>query len=388
MTVRLTREQLYHLVWSGSIKRLSKQIGISDVAIAKHCRKVNVPVPQRGYWAKLQVGQRVTRPPLPPRDLGTPSGVKMAGTFDLELLARITGKPAIDDRSDESIVVLSERLRRRLGKVPVPRNFSKAHPAITDILKKGEMLRQQYLNRKSPWNRLRLSSAVEQRRLRIINSLFIAFDRMGWRVSLGSPDARELRTRMGKTTVKYRIDVVGNRTGTSRTTSDEEVHDRLFIAISDESKIGALTTRWEDRDEWPLERQLADVVVGIAIVSESLQRRSIEVQACREKQQGQRHVSERGGEPERPSRERIAIATRENAGRLALLANASAWRDAENVRAYVAAVRGVMEGNVEELRLDDWVKWALSEANRLDPTRSGSEIDGPKGGTIAGENKV
>jgi len=195
--------------------------------------------------------------------------------------------------------------------------------------------------------------------LRIINGLFIAFDRIGWRVSLGSRDARELRTRMGKTTVKYKIDVVSNRTGT---TGHGEVHDRLFIAIGDEYKIGAFATRWEDRDECLLEEQLTDVIVGIAIVSEYLHRRSIKVQSHQEQQQqqGQRHASERGGEAERPLRECIAM--REDGGRLALLANASAWRDAEHMRAYVAAVQGAMEGKVDRGRLDDWVKWALSEA--------------------------
>jgi hypothetical protein len=55
---RYTREQLYDLVWSEPMQRLAKQIGISDVAIAKHCRKLGVPVAERGYWNKLQVGSR------------------------------------------------------------------------------------------------------------------------------------------------------------------------------------------------------------------------------------------------------------------------------------------------------------------------------------------
>jgi hypothetical protein len=61
MTFTLTREQLYDLVWSAPMQRLVKQIGISDVAIAKHCRKLGVPVPERGYWNKLQAGKPVTK---------------------------------------------------------------------------------------------------------------------------------------------------------------------------------------------------------------------------------------------------------------------------------------------------------------------------------------
>jgi hypothetical protein len=64
MTFTLTREQLYDLVWSEPMQPLAKQIGISDVAIAKHCRKLGVPVPKRGYWNKLQAGKPVTKPEL------------------------------------------------------------------------------------------------------------------------------------------------------------------------------------------------------------------------------------------------------------------------------------------------------------------------------------
>jgi hypothetical protein len=49
MTFNLTREQLYDLVWSEPMQRLSKQIGISDVAMpssagkaASRCRSVAI----------------------------------------------------------------------------------------------------------------------------------------------------------------------------------------------------------------------------------------------------------------------------------------------------------------------------------------------------------
>ena len=39
--------------------------GISDVALAKRCRKLQVPLPGRGYWAKKEYGHRVRTEPLP-----------------------------------------------------------------------------------------------------------------------------------------------------------------------------------------------------------------------------------------------------------------------------------------------------------------------------------
>jgi hypothetical protein len=62
----LSREELYEKVWSKSGIKLSAEFGISDVAIAKRCRKMNIPRPPRGYWAKIEAGQRPKRSPLPP----------------------------------------------------------------------------------------------------------------------------------------------------------------------------------------------------------------------------------------------------------------------------------------------------------------------------------
>lgn len=61
-----TREELYELAWSEPIARSAAKLGISDVALAKRCRREGVPLPPRGYWARLAAGQTIARPPLPP----------------------------------------------------------------------------------------------------------------------------------------------------------------------------------------------------------------------------------------------------------------------------------------------------------------------------------
>lgn len=61
-----TREALYKLVWSESTRTLSKRFGISDVGLAKACRRANIPTPDRGYWARIAAGQGCEKTPLPP----------------------------------------------------------------------------------------------------------------------------------------------------------------------------------------------------------------------------------------------------------------------------------------------------------------------------------
>lgn len=45
-------EEMTKLVWEKSTVVLAKELGVSDVAIAKFCKKHNIPKPERGYWAK------------------------------------------------------------------------------------------------------------------------------------------------------------------------------------------------------------------------------------------------------------------------------------------------------------------------------------------------
>ncbi len=47
-------EKLQHLVWKYPTSYIAKRLGVSDVTVAKHCRKHNIDKPPRGYWRKKQ----------------------------------------------------------------------------------------------------------------------------------------------------------------------------------------------------------------------------------------------------------------------------------------------------------------------------------------------
>ena len=64
--ITLPRSKLYELVWSKPVRDVAAEFGISDVALAKRCRAIKIPLPPRGYWARVAAGQKPRRPPLPP----------------------------------------------------------------------------------------------------------------------------------------------------------------------------------------------------------------------------------------------------------------------------------------------------------------------------------
>lgn len=59
------REKLYKEVWAKPVVQVAVQYGVSDVAIHKICKSLNVPVPPRGYWARIRAGEKIKKPPLP-----------------------------------------------------------------------------------------------------------------------------------------------------------------------------------------------------------------------------------------------------------------------------------------------------------------------------------
>lgn len=63
MVHRFTREELYELVWSKPMSKLAKELKVSDVGLAKTCRRSDIPTPGLGYWAKVQHGKKVKRIP-------------------------------------------------------------------------------------------------------------------------------------------------------------------------------------------------------------------------------------------------------------------------------------------------------------------------------------
>ena len=68
----VTREALYELVWSEPMLRIAARFGVSSSYMARVCTLLNVPRPERGYWAKLAVGKAPKQPALPEPRPGDP----------------------------------------------------------------------------------------------------------------------------------------------------------------------------------------------------------------------------------------------------------------------------------------------------------------------------
>lgn len=66
MTTTLSRDELFDKVWSHAVTKVAEELGLSDTAVRKMCRRHNIPVPSRGYWARVAAGSVFPRPKLEP----------------------------------------------------------------------------------------------------------------------------------------------------------------------------------------------------------------------------------------------------------------------------------------------------------------------------------
>lgn len=74
------REALYQLVWTAPDAEVAERLGVSDVALAKLCRRAAIPTPGQGYWQRTEAGQPIDPTPLGIAPKGRPELLRIRGT--------------------------------------------------------------------------------------------------------------------------------------------------------------------------------------------------------------------------------------------------------------------------------------------------------------------
>jgi len=53
----ISRKELTALVWSKPAREIAKEFGVSDVAVGKKCKSLNISKPPRGFWNRVSSGR-------------------------------------------------------------------------------------------------------------------------------------------------------------------------------------------------------------------------------------------------------------------------------------------------------------------------------------------
>jgi len=116
----IPRVDLYQQVWQTPVERLAQEYGISGQGLSKICARLNVPVPPRGYWAKLAAGRPTVTYRLPPPSPDTLLTAEITSTPDLPL----------PDPLPEAVQQILVSMPTRNEQIVVPATLAGAHPVV------------------------------------------------------------------------------------------------------------------------------------------------------------------------------------------------------------------------------------------------------------------
>lgn len=374
----LSREDLYAQVWSTPMRRLAEQYGISDVGLAKICKRHQIPRPPVGYWAKKEFGKTVEQPPLP-------------ATADADLLKVYIREspptPACEEEVEARPVVKDPELLRLIQQETDPKNrivvsssLRSPHPVVAETKQclhdatpdQYGKIRPRHLDRLSHLD-VRITKSSVGRVLLILDALAKALERRGHKFELYGD---------GWQRATY-IKVFGERLSIQLTEKSRQIEHKLTEEEKRrEDRVGFLYSRpkydyigtgvlelhlmgdhgyalntWRDGKS-KIEDCLNDFVIAAYV--------AVERQRENRRRQEQVEIERRQEEHRRWEEEQRR--REEAARRKELEEMAASWAKARQIREFLAAVRESHQEVIEEgSAMFAWLCWAEKQANSFDP---------------------
>lgn len=382
----IDRETLYGKVWAEPVSVVAPRYGLSDVGLAKICRSLAIPLPSRGYWAKVKAGKVMKRAPLPPLTKSTRAPLRLKKLSSEEQAAREEARRIAIDA------------RKGLTEVTVPDDPGPPHPlvnAASKRLRRRDGWPEGSLVRSAPKEVLNVAVTRDalDRALQLADRLLKALATHGFDVEIDSGRGVTL-LKSGETGSKMEFSLTEHvRRNRHEITPAEErarklYHDRYLwnsavpfphVPQYDYHPTGKLTLQvgrwpsrtWNDTPRTQLENRLEEIIAGILVLASETHARELE--------------QARQAEERRRAIERYEFLTRRRADETErfkqLEAEATNLERALRLRAYADAVehRARSEGGLTA-ELDDWLHWARAKADWLDPLIQVSDpiLDAPE----------
>jgi hypothetical protein len=362
-TLILSRAELYEKIWNIPTTKLAKEVGLSDVALGKICKKYSIPKPPLGYWAKLAHGKTVARPPLP----NTSDNRLEVIEIRKRPLVSAGLKPQSTEQEKETPIVVPERL-------------TSPHPlvrATIDALKNSTPDETGILrSRIGGCLNVRVGRQSVGRAMRLADALIKALEARGSTVSVAE-QARayqtcvkildeiieiELREGLNRREKQFTAAELREREKYSwlRDRKEYEFYPsgNFVFSILDYCGEGVRKV-WSDGKRQRLENCLNSIIAGLRTAAEGVKAHRLKLERWeRERQEQERR---RWEEQEQRRKEEEKIKHLEK-----LIAN---WNQSQKIRQFLAEVeRGALLNEEKKTaNLTDWIAWAHDYADSIDP---------------------
>jgi hypothetical protein len=369
---KIERQKLYDEVWSTPMLQLAKSFGISDRGLAKICERLNVPVPPRGYWRRKETGQDVSREPLP---------ALREGQRDYVVYQR-TIREDVDDPEAREHQEFEKRAENRIN---VASPGSEIHPIATKIrsaLEKAKQSESGALMSDGEWcSLLAVSKGALERSLLIIDALFRTFEARGFATAF-EKEKKTASVEIDKVRVTFALEEVLDRKERELTPAQQKdkiknpwryrypeyfkvPSGRLCLKITHPT-WGVSRLSWTDGKRQRVEDRLNDFMA--AVRNEAVEQ--LRMEKHWEEQKRKREEEERLAEERR--KRRLA----EQRKLWGLLVESVNWQQSQQIRSYVEAIKRkaqqLGESAQQDQELNDWIEWALRQADSLDPLAQGA----------------
>ena len=352
----VTRKELYDLVWKTPIRKLAVDFGVSNVAVAKACKRLNVPRPPRGYWAKLAFGKKIQKPKLPQSATGAPSSTVI--------------DPANSIVSPKTENVCAETMQI----INVPEDLHGCHPLVSATKKSLESDKPgvDLLLRSAEKGTLSIMTSRNSmhRALSLMEALIRAAEANGWKVE-GKEDRGGMKIIVGEDGVSLEMvekidqtEIVPRPTGANwwkRYTYSPS--GRFTIRITEYLEKGARQS-WSDGKTQRLNTLLSEVLAGISSAAEQLRKRRLEREEWHRKCEEQKRIREELAARIKNEKERRSRLTEEVAG----------WNRAHEIRRFCDEIETYISKEPDRFPKGDvkrWLIWAREIAAKYDPFENG-----------------
>jgi hypothetical protein len=353
----ISREDLYALVWSEPMARLSRRFGMSDVGLAKACARMMIPVPGRGYWAKKEVG----RAPRPTRLPALPAS---AGPQMREMRVQRREAPTAAESAGDEVASIQ---------VDVPEVLTDPHPLVAKSVKAfrgGKSQHDGYLMPKTPdCLAVVATMGTIDRAMRIYDGVIKTIEARGHTVEIRKGKREGYVEPVYRTVVLIEEEEVeiGIREITQRVERSPEKKAK-FYSEYEFVPSGRLAiwiqydrqSRWSDDARHTLESQLGKFVRGIAVTALRMK----DDRRRREEYDRQQLEAQRRQQEEAERRRAEAARVR------ALNAAIDRMRAASWVREYLAQLRENLNAynEADTPEMQNWLAWVEGYAQRIDPS--------------------
>ena len=362
----LSRSQIYELIWSRPIQQVAPTLGLSDVGLAKLCKRYDIPRPPRGYWAKLRHDQNPPKSPLP----------------DPGRNPRVRFEEADENSSDRA----TPEFDRISVRYPIPEGES--HPLVAKARSHFDRLEPNKTGLLVPRKHcpldVRVSPPQLARALAVLDALLSAFESRGNRVEAGPSVVVEgyrfgfeLHEELEEAEEPLEPDLSGEYEFHHRRTKVvERLSGVLCLRITGGgSAAKGMQRNYRDSQRTPLEGRLESIANAIPRAIARDRNRQIREAA------EQREIAAKA-EQRRQERERIRAHVQKQDDEQArldeLLANAEAWHRARLLREYIAEIESRLhrvENPEQRQNIESYIRGAQMHADRIDPlTKSPASI--------------